>query len=222
MGRQPESVNAQLPAGRAPRYRRSGISPNLQRWASFLVLAIAISHEACDRSSRKPHGQIAPIYDSKTGRLQLLKLDSNGNGRIDTWSYMDGSRVVRIELDQNEDGKIDRWEYYDEGKHLTKIGYSRSDSGQEDAWSYADANGEVVKVELSGKDGRIRRTEHYDRDHLTTAEEDTDGDGRIDKWETYGGGRLLTVAFDTTHRGTPERRLVYGADGSARVETVAP
>jgi hypothetical protein len=215
-------VIAQFPPADERRSCHSGISQNLRGWATLAVVSTALSHTACDRSSRKELAQVAPIYDSKTGRLQLLKLDSNGNGRIDTWSYMDGSRVVRIELDQNEDGRIDRWEYYDEGKHLTRIGYSRADNGQADAWSYADTSGAVVKVELSGKDGGIRRTEHYEHDHLASAEEDTDGDGRIDKWETYGGGRLLTVAFDTKHRGTPERRLVYGADGSARVETVIP
>ena len=56
--------------------------------------------------------RIEPVYDPKTGKLQLLKYDSNGNGAIDTWSYMDGARAVRIDIDSDEDGKIDRWEYY--------------------------------------------------------------------------------------------------------------
>ena len=58
------------------------------------------------------------------------------------------------------------------------------------------------------RDGKIDRIEHYERDVLVRAEEDTDGDGTIDKWETYDGARLASVAFDTTHhRGTPDRRL---------------
>ena len=28
------------------------------------------------------------------------------------WSYMDGTRAVRIEVDTNKDGKVDCWEYY--------------------------------------------------------------------------------------------------------------
>jgi hypothetical protein len=99
---------------------------------------------------------------------------------------------------------------------------SRGDTGKEDAWSYAGADGSVVKLELAGKDGGIARTEHYEHDQLVSAEEDTDGDGRIDKWETYAAGRLQAVSFDTRHRGTPERRIVYAADGSARVESVSP
>ena len=50
------------------------------------------------------------------------------------------------------------------------------------------------------------------------AEEDSDEDGKIDKWETYDGDRLASVAFDTQHRGTADRRLIYGADGTARLE----
>jgi hypothetical protein len=50
------------------------------------------------------------------------------------------------------------------------------------------------------------------------AEEDSDEDGKPDKWETYEAGRLASVAFDTIHRGAPDRRLIYGADGSARLE----
>jgi hypothetical protein len=53
------------------------------------------------------------------------------------------------------------------------------------------------------------------------AEEDTDGDGVIDKWETFESGRLTSVAFDTTHRGSPDRRLIYAADGTVRVEVDA-
>jgi len=44
--------------------------------------------------------------------------------------------------------------------------------------------------------------------------EDTDGDGQTDKWEIYHQSVLTSVAFDTQHRGTPDRRLVYHADGS--------
>ena len=43
-------------------------------------------------------------------------------------------------------------------------------------------------------------------------------DGKIDKWETYDGDHLASVAFDTLHRGTPDRRLKYGIDGTARLE----
>src|SRR3989442_626678 len=76
---------------------------------------------------------------------------------------------------------------------------------------------QLLKYDANG-DGKVNRFEYYEKDVLVRAEEDSDEDGQIDKWETYEGARLASVAFDSSHRGTPDRRLVYGADGSARLE----
>ena len=164
------------------------------------------------RLRRRRQETIEPVYDKKTGRLTLLKYDSNGNGKIDTWSYMDGARVVRIEIDKDEDGKIDRWEYYGPDQKLEKVGLSRANDGKEDAWSYFNADG-IDRADRNVHEARRQdrpRSSTTTRTSLARAEEDSDGDGEIDKWETYDGERLASVAFDTTHRGTPDRRLVYG------------
>jgi hypothetical protein len=184
------------------------------------VVALSLAWAACSTSpSRK---SIEPVYDQKTGKLQLLKYDSRGNGKVDTWSYMDGTRVLRIEIDKDEDGKIDRWEYYTADQKLERTGFSRANDGKEDAWSYAGPDGSIVRIDISTKrDGKVTRTEYYEKNALVRAEEDSDEDGKIDKWETYEAGRLASVAFDTIHRGTPDRRLVYGADGSVRLEVDA-
>ena len=182
-------------------------------------LAIALFGPACDRKGDEARKRISPEYDKATGKLILLKYDSDGNGKVDTWSYMDGARVVRIEIDKNEDGKLDRWEYYDANQKLEKIGTSRAQDGKEDSWSYLAADGSIERIDVSPKrDGKNSRVEHYQQGVLISAEEDSDGDGRMDKWETYAGDRLASIAFDTTHRGTPDRRLIYGAGGSARLE----
>jgi hypothetical protein len=75
---------------------------------------------------------MTPEYNPETGKLRLLKYASDGDGKVDTVSYMDGSRVVKIEIAKDEDGK-------------------------EDAWSYADATGAVrpdgtarVEVDVKG------------------------------------------------------------------------
>ena len=163
---------------------------------------------------------IEPIYDKQTGRLQLLKYDSNKNGKPDTFSYMDGARILRIEIDKDEDGNIDRWEHYGADQKLEKVGFSRLSDGKEDSWSFAGPDGAISRIEFSTRrDGRVTRTEFYDKDVVVRADEDTDFDGVVDKWETYDpSGRMLSVAFDTSHRGTPDRRLVYGANGTAQAE----
>jgi hypothetical protein len=183
-----------------------------------LIAVFALVIGACEVSPT-PAKQIEPVYNKKTGKLEVLKYDSDGDGKFDTVSYMDGARIVRIEIDRDEDGKVERWEYYGLGQKLEKVGFSRSNDGIEDAWSFSDVTGAVVRIEVSTKrDGKPNRFEHYANNILTRVEEDTDGDGRIDKWETYEGQRLASVAFDVRHRGTPDRRLVYGNDGSARME----
>jgi hypothetical protein len=184
----------------------------------FLAGALTLGAGCGSRESTA----IEPVYDKLTGKLQLLKYDSNKDGKVDTWSYMDGTRVLRIEIDTDEDGKLDRWEYYDADRKLEKTGTSRANDGKEDAWVYTAPDGAIARIEVSTKrDGTITRTEHYDRAVLVRAEEDSDEDGRPDKWDTYEAGRLISVAFDTMHRGTPDRRLIYGADGSARLEVDA-
>ena len=181
-----------------------------------IVLACLVS-AGCQRRSETR--RIEPVYDPKTGKLQLLKYDSNGNGAIDTWSYMDGARAVRIDIDADEDGKIERWEYYGPSQKLEKVGFSRAKDGKEDAWSYPGSAGAIDRIEMSTRrDGKVSRVEHFKADRLVAAEEDSDQDGQIDKWETYDGDRLASVAFDTLHRGTADRRLIYAADGTARLE----
>jgi len=197
---------------------------------AVLVAAASLSLAGCDGNDAQARKRIAPEYDKKTGKLTLLKYDSNGNGKVDTWSYMDGARVVRIEIDKDENGTIDRWEYYGDGQKLEKIGFSRANDGKEDAWSYPGADGKIERIEISPRrDGKVSRTEHYSNDVLVAAEEDTDGDGRPDKWETwevvdrptpgapaYG---VISTSFDDSGSGRPERRFVYGPGGAiARVE----
>jgi hypothetical protein len=184
-----------------------------------LVVMCALVHGACDDREAEARKRMTAEYDKSTGRLTLLKYDSNGNGVVDTWSYMDGARVVRIEIDKDEDGKIDRWEYYGPDQKLLKVGESRMNDGKPDAWTYTRPDGSIDRVELSTRrDGKVTRVERYQQNALVAAEEDGDGDGRTDRWETYDGPRLASVAFDTHHRGAPDRRLTYGADGSVRVE----
>jgi hypothetical protein len=178
--------------------------------------AVACSARRQRQASPK---KIEPTY-KQTGRLQLHRYDSNGDGKFDTFSH-GRNRILRIEIDQNEDGRIDRWEYYGADQKLEKVGFSRAQDGIEDAWSFFDTAGATERIEISTRrNHKVDRIEHYEKGTLVRAEEDGDGDGRFDKWETYDGARLASVAFDTLHHGTPDRRLIYGADGGARWKSI--
>jgi hypothetical protein len=183
---------------------------------ALIVLCAQCLGIGCAREREK---NLVPVYDPVTGKLQLLKYASKGNGRFDTFRYMDGAQVTRIEIDSDGDGTIDRWEHYGPDQKLEKVGFSLRNDGKEDAWAFVGPDGGTTRVESSPRrDGKISRIDYYEHGVLVRAEEDTDGDGRIDRWETYDGPRLATVAFDTMHRGTPDRRIVYDADSNARVE----
>jgi hypothetical protein len=186
------------------------------RCAALALALVAVA--GCHKAS-EPAKRLEPVYDPNTGKLQLLKYDSTGDGTIDTWAFMDGTRVLRGELDTNGDGRVDRWERYADDGTIRSVGSSTLNDGKEDAWTYSGPDGTVTRIETStARTGTIDRTEYYAAGKVVRAETDGDGDGHIDKWETYDGVRLSSVAFDTDHRGTATRRIVYDADGSVHVE----
>jgi hypothetical protein len=179
--------------------------------------ACALAFAGALASCRAPAAgdSIAPVYDVKTGKLTQLIYDSDRDGRADTWSDMDGPRIVRIAIDTNRDGTADRWEYYDSTGKLEKVGVSRGGDLTVDTWMYPGADGSVARVEQSlSRDGRVTRVEYYAAGQLDRAEEDRDGDGRADKWEQYRGPTLASVAYDTARSGKPDRRFVYDASGA--------
>jgi hypothetical protein len=180
------------------------------------VLALAAAALAVAGCSESPApnlvaGQVRPTYRADTGRLEKLAYDRNGDGREDAWAFMDGTRLLRAELDDNFDGRVDRKELYSASTSDVRAGGTAAIQGQ----------GVLTRVELvSAATGAPFRKETYDKGVLARAEEDTDGDARTDKWERYENGALTSVALDTGRRGTPDRRLVYTADGGApRIES---
>jgi hypothetical protein len=181
---------------------------------SIVVIAALVAGCGGIENASANTSYIQAKYDAD-GHLTQLSYDRNKNGRVDTVAFMDGARFLRIEIDSDENGLVDRWEYYGANQELEKVGSSEAHDGRPDMWAYQDANGGVVKIERSARrDGTVSRTEYYENGTLTRIEEDSDGDGKLDRWESYAEGSLRAVAFDTAGRGTPDRRLVYRADGA--------
>jgi hypothetical protein len=198
-------------------------------WFSAVAVACIVAGSCSDPDRDRLKQTTKATYDQSTGRLKELTYDANKNGRIDTWTDMDGTRPLRARIDRNEDGRLDRWEYYDEKGQLAKVGFSRSDDGTPDAWAFAGQDGKVVRIEISSvkDEAKIDRWERYEPrgdspegvGALLAADEDTNHDGRRDKWETYEGGALKTAAFDEDHDGRPDRRLTYAAGTLTLIES---
>jgi hypothetical protein len=189
------------------------------RLCAVLLAALAAACSSPEREREK--AGIRPTYDKTTGKLTELTYDSNHNGRVDTWTEMDGARPLRTRIDRNEDGKLDRWEYYDPGGQLQKVGFSRKDDGKADAWAFSAADGKIERIEISsaGDEKKIDRWEHYDASGLVRAEDDGNADGVADKWETYKAGALKTAAWDDNADGKPDRRFTYEAGTLATIES---
>ena len=88
-----------------------------------------------------PHGERADIdprvrriYNATTGRVDVVVFDSDGDLRFDTWSYMDGDRLVRMDTDDDGNGTIDRRQYFRPGEIL-------------DQTEFLDAAGRIVRTE---------------------------------------------------------------------------
>lgn len=199
----------------------------LRRAAGFLVI---VSLSACASPERDRLKETTrPTYDKSTGRLKELTYDGNSNGRIDTWTDLDGTKALRSRIDRNEDGKIDRWEYYDDDGGLVKVGFSRRDDGKPDAWAFSGADSKINRIEISSvaDENKIDRREYYDvsfagpdgQGALVKADEDTNRDGRPDKWETYENGAVKTVAFDENSDSLPDRRLTYAKSALRLMES---
>jgi hypothetical protein len=198
--------------------RYSGGSP--MRQLALLVAVVYVS--ACSNAARERQTLgVDAVYDTTTGRLSELRYDADKNGRIDTWTAMDGARPISARIDRNEDGTPERWEYYDALMQLARVAFSRSGEGRPDAWAYPGAGGTVERIEISSvaDQEKLDRWEHYDASGLVTAEEDADGDGVLDQWETFEGGALKAVAFDETGDGRPDRQMTYEAGALVLIET---
>jgi hypothetical protein len=196
-----------------------------------MLLATTLAQLSCsDPDRERLKATTKASYDKTSGRLRELTFDANKNGRVETWTDMDGNRPLRSRIDSNEDGRIDRWEYYDEAGKLFKVGFSRKNDGTPDAWAFSTPFGRLERVEMSssGDDRRVDRWEFYDlsvppsadgTSPLLRVEEDTNHDGRPDKWERFENGVVRFVEFDESHDGRPDRRLTYRDAELVLIET---
>lgn len=176
------------------------------------AIAIAVAAISC---AQEPSKAVTPSYDRFTGRLIQLSADQDGDGRIDQWTYLDGTRPLRGEKDADNDGRIDRWEYFGSQGELVMVGTSSRNDGIEDTWTWVTPIAGEGRVDQStSRDRRIDRREYYVNEVLVRDELDTNGDGRIDRWDRYEGAVLREAQFDTSFTGArPDRRLTYDAQG---------
>ena len=151
----------------------------LTRIARTLLIGLSLTGVYGCNGAATHTATIRPSYDNATGRLKELAYDANGNGSVDTWTEMDGSRPLRSRVDINEDGKIDRWEYYDA------------------AQSGPDGRGALVRAEEdTTHDGRPDKWETYEHGILKTVAFDENGNGRPTRRLIYSSTARVVIESD--------------------------
>ena len=182
------------------------------------ALAIASGLVVACASCARQH--VSAAYDPDTRLVSRLDYDNETSGKIVARTYFSNGHAVRLEVDADGNGSIDRWEYYRTDGTLTRLGTSSGNDGREDTWVVQ--GGDSMRVDISTRrDGFVDRREFHERGALTRAEQDTNFDGLVDESQLFENGKLRVLLVDIEQRrGRPDRRLVYGADGSVTgVET---
>src|SRR4051812_20403949 len=194
---------------RSMNHRHGSASYVSDRAKLYVPLMLAISLTACARD------RISPVYDA-AGTIRRLDYDTNGDGHTDMRAYLENGQTVRIEADGDADGVVDRWEYYGADSRLERLGTSSESDGVEDTWVIETGNQMRVDV-ATQRDGIVDRREFHDSGVLVRAEQDTNRDGRPDQWQRFTNGKLRELLMDTSlSAGHPDRRLLYGPDGSVQ------
>lgn len=204
------------------------MSYDFGRGGVALLLAAAVTAAACGSGDeqRRLRETSRGEYDLATGRLTAITYDRNKNGRIDTWTRMEGARPLSSEIDTDEDGRIDRWEEYGPSGALVRAGWMRvatTEPPAPDAWFYPGTDGASHRIEFLDLNNAgtltVARREFYEREQLVRVEEDKDGDDLMDQWETWQGGVLRTVEFDDGRDGRPDRRFTYEKGALVLIES---
>jgi len=155
------------------------------------------------------------------GRPIRRLLDTDGNGvaeRVET--FHPNRRYWRVQTDADSDGFVDKWEVFGRDGELEKIGIATKRPGHPDVWIVPDGRGGVRRREfdVSGN-GAIDKIEWFDGTVLTRVAVDGNQNGHMDRWQDWRGGRVVSERLDTDGDGEPDRKLVYGANGSIKLES---
>ena len=197
----------------------------------LVVISFSVSCSDPNGDAARVKATTQASYDYQSGKLSEITYDQNKNGRIDTWTKMNGSLAVSSRLDTNEDGKLDRWETYGPDGRLTKVDFERAPPrdpahpnpvyiGQPNATAFIAADGSIERIEYfelspAGQRDVLLREFYNAAKVLTRTEEDSDGDGLMDLFQTFVDGVLRTTEFDEKKPldGKPDRRMTYSPQG---------
>jgi hypothetical protein len=131
---------------------------------------------------------------ARPGEIIRQEEDTNGDGRVDTWTIFKDGKLARREVDTKGDGTPNIFYIYDKDV----IAREERDEYGDGRRSYRGfyENGRLAKVEKdTNGDGKIDLWIYYDstsdRNVVLKEEADLNGDGAVDLWTFYAGGKVV-------------------------------
>jgi len=130
----------------------------------------------------------------KPGEIVRQEEATNGDGRVNTWSYFKDGKLVRREVDTKGNGRANTVYYYEDDKLIRE---ERDEYGDgQPSYRAIYQNGRLARVEKDlNHDGKMSLWIYYDTtkegEVVLREEKDLNGDGAVDLWSYYEGGRLV-------------------------------
>lgn len=145
---------------------------------------------------------------------EVKKIDTNNDGKIDTWEYYKNSHKIMEALDANYKGKINAWIYWNKDGSIEKEITLRKD-GKKNYYFFQEPqkivinNKEMIKQELDYKKTykensfaqKCKSIKYIENGKIVFAENDLSGNGRIDTVSFYKNNRVYKVESDLGHEG---------------------
>jgi len=130
----------------------------------------------------------------KPGEIIRQEEDTDGDARVDTWSYFNNGKLVRREVDTKKTGRADTVYAYD-NERMAREERDENGDGQTSFRAYYQ-NGRPAKVEKDlNNDGKMDLWIYYDAtkdgEVVLREERDLNEDGGVDLWSYYEEGRLV-------------------------------
>jgi len=146
-----------------------------------------VVHEDCDISSAE-------------------KLDANGDGKRDVWLVKSGGRETCRAVDLNFDGKVDGYSYFDGSGQLRRRERDYDRDGKIDEIQIYQAGSLTEQQRSTILAGRLDTWQFYQGGKLARTERDSDSDAIVDQWWEFAAGneKCPMIHSDVDGDGRPD------------------
>lgn len=159
------------------------------------------------------------IINNTFAEITVREEDHNKDGKIDTWTYYDDGKEVRVELDINGDSKVDSWVWLKDKKKI-KSECDFNGDGKVDFWAYSDDSKTYLSKFDRNYDGKIDSIEYYDNldkfniSDWSRQEIDTDLDGNMDVWNEKEDNGIIVAKVDRNKDRRIDKKLYFKDENS--------